>query len=1176
MNTTPLQAIKTRLLISALLFATVITPPAIAVSISDQPIQSASTIKPNIMFILDDSGSMGWTFMPDAVAYKPGVNYSGTLQNLNCYKNFHLNTIYYNPSFKYDPPKDALGASFPAQVFTSAETNGFNTSGANTNLSTSFIPHPTTTTSPDTNPMNGKTQATGEPAYYYMYNNPTGTPPAPTSPVLDTALPMDGGGACKADADYVKVVVSETSCAATYGRTCPNGSADERVNFANWYSYYRTRMLMMKSGVATAFSSIGDKYRVGFSSLWGNDLDNNGPALNFIPILDFDGTQKNAWYSRLYDVRASSGTPLHTALDRAGQYYSGATPFGASPDPVQYSCQKNFTILSTDGFWNSQTTFPGNWDKTVPASMPIKQGKTVYDSADTGLVQGAQFPRPYLEGTTTDSDSLADVAMKYWVKDLRTTGATAPNNVPASTSDPAYWQHMNTLTIGLGVNGTLIYPTALTAITAGTADWPNAVGDSATAIDDLWHAAVNGRGSYYKASDPTTLASGLTGALAAISGASFFGIGPSVSTNNLGIPDVTDFTQYYSSYKIINWSGDIEKFNTDLTTGLKTGAALWSANTRLDLQYPFGSSNWSDRVIVTKKPDGTTINFAYANLDATQQTALCYKATPTGACVAGDTKLVDYLRGDSTYEGDYGVAGKYFRNRKDIAETTFYKRNLFGDIVDSQPVYVAAEDRPYLDTTDVGYSSYQTATLTRAKTVYAGANDGMLHAIDASNGNELWAYIPSFLIRNENDTSVPPRENGLRALSYQENGDPSFAHHFYINGQIEIGAVDFNHTGTDTPPATGDWRTLLVGGLGKGGKGFYAVDVTTQTSNPSGKILWEFPNASTPVTGKMGYSFGKPIIAKTHQWGWVVMLPSGYNNTDGIGYVFVLNAKTGALLETLDTGVASPGLAHITGYTVSYSNLYVEQVYGGDLNGKLWRFDFGATPLSPRVSNIFTSSTSTPITAEPTIAIDGNSGRRWVFFGTGQYLDTADRATTTSQYLVALSDGSSITPDTFGTPVTLASLSLVADTLTGVPEPALGWKYLLEENCAVGGVGGSQRVANSKPPADLRIVLFSTLIPGTDPCSPGICGYLYCLEYNTGKSCLKIGGTPQENFYSSTGISEARFVRTGDDPAAPSAGGPVVQILTPDGQSITIDQEDLSLPLITDGTRHVGWRELLE
>jgi type IV pilus assembly protein PilY1 len=1122
----PLLSLKIGLLATALMASS-----AIAVDIDDQPITTASTIKPNLMFILDDSGSMSWKFMPDA-AYTTN----------NCSKNSWFNFVYYNPNIKYDLPKDYLGASFPAQVFTSAERNGFNTADSNDNLSTSFDTR-------DHVPWFGYDLDAGaaQPAYYYMYNNATGTPPDPTN-------------TCKDNGSYVKVVVSATSCDSSYGRTCPSG-ADERVNFANWYSYYSTRMLMMKSGIATAFSAIDDKYRVGFSSLQG--------SLNFVPVSDFDGTQKNAWYNKLYGVFPNGGTPLHIALDRAGQYFSGATPYGASPDPMQYSCQKNFSILSTDGYWNAQT-FPGNWDRTVPAAMPIRQGDTEYYPANTGLVQGANFPRPYYEGPTVNSSLLADVAMKYWVTDLRTVGAKAPNNVQTSSSDPAYWQHMNTITVGLGVNGALVFPDALAQITAGTANWPNTTPGNLTTIDDLWHTAVNGRGNYYKATDPTSLRNGLSGALRAITDSLNFAVGPTVSTNDLGASSINDFTQYLTSYKGLNWSGNVEKYNTDRNTGLRTGAALWSASKQIDLQYPNGGAQWINRKIVTKIANGTTVRFEYGNLDAAQQTALCFKATAAGACVGGDTKVVDFLRGDSTYEGDYGVAGKYFRNRKDIAEVLYYKRNLIGDIVDSSPVYIAAEDKSYSDTNDHDFAAYKNSTLSRAKTVYVGANDGMLHAINASTGDELWAYVPSFLIRNELDTSLPtPRENGLRALSYQDNGDPSFAHHFYVNGSMDTGAVNFNHVGSDVQGVAGDWHTILAGGLGKGGKGYFAIDVTAQTTDPIGKILWEFPRATDAVSiSRMGYSFGKPLIVKTKAYGWVVILPSGYNNTDGQGYLFVLNAMTGALLQTLSTGAAAPGMAHINGL-ITANNAYVEQVYAGDLNGNIWRFDLEVPALPVR--KIFTSSAITPITSEVEIAVDGNTGHRWIFASTGQYLNTNDRANTNSQYLVAVRDGTGEDPGGAVTSSTMADLTVVGSTLTGVAEPAVGWKFKLEGACTGSAAGGSER-GQGRPFADLRTVAFVTQIPGDDPCAPGGCGNAYGLEYSTGKSTLQsASGGLLANVHSSSGFSGGHLIHT--DKSATSAGDTRFVFTTKTGENISFDVKS---PTNTSSTRHVGWREVLE
>lgn len=1106
MSTNKTLSLKVSLLATALLATS-----AFAVDIADQPISTASTIKPNLMFILDDSGSMGWNFMPDSAN-------SGS----RCGRNFHFNTISYNPSTRYDPPNNAMADPFPNQVFTTAENDGFNTAGANTNLTNSR---------------------------YYIYNSADGVPPAPSN-------------ACKPDGSYIEVTVGAASCVVANGRTCPTG-ADERVNYANWYSYYRTRMLMMKSGIATAFSTLDDKYRVGFSTLWGN----GGGNLNFVPISDFDGTQKNAWFNKLYGVTSNNGTPLHTALNRAGQYYSGASPYGASPDPVQYSCQKNFAILSTDGYWNAQSVWPGHQDKTIPGAMPIRQGDTGYDSANTGLVEGANFPRPYYEGA--DNASLADLAMKYWVTDLRTAGAKSPNNVQTSGSDPAYWQHMNTITIGLGLNGTLVYPDALAQITAGTANWPVAVAGAPTTIDDLWHAAVNGRGNYYKATDPTSLRNGLTGALRAITDSISFPVGPTLSVNDLSIATTGDFTQYETSYKGMNWSGDVKKFNLSRTTGTKSGAAVWSASKQIDLQYPNGGTQWQNRKIVTKKADGTTARFEYGELDPAQQTALCFKATAAGACVAGDTKLVDFLRGDSTYEGDFGVAGKYFRNRKDIAEVAYYKRNLIGDVVDSNTVYIAEEDKNYTNSNDHDFSVYRDATKSRAKTVYVGSNNGMLHAFNASTGDELWAYVPSFLIRNELDSSLPvPRENGLRALSYQDNGDPSFVHHYYVNGPLETGAVNFNHVGSDAQGATGDWHTIVVGGLGKGGKGYFAVDVTAQTTDPIGKILWEFPRpADVASVNRMGYSFGKPLIVKSRAYGWVVLLPSGYNNVDGKGYLFVLNARTGALLNTMVTDTAAPGMAHISGL-ITANNAYVEQVYAGDLNGSIWRFDLNVPALADPVSKIFESSPLTPIATPVTIGIDGNTGHRWIFAGTGQYLNENDRANTDLQYLIGVRDGTDDAPGA-ATSATLNTLTLIGSLLTGTgAEPAVGWKFKLEGACSGSTAGGSER-SQTKPLADLRTVVFITQISGDDPCAPGGCGNGYGMDYATGKTRLKTSaGGLLANVHSPSGYSGAYYVNTDS-----STGATGVVFQQKDGNSARFGLDSTGN---TSSTRHVGWREVLE
>lgn len=1123
------------------------TPTITQACLANQPIQSASSVKPNVMFILDNSGSMGFDYMPDS-ATSTG----------NCRKNYQYNTIYYNPNFNYTAavPRNAMNVSMGSQSWPSAQTNPF-ASTATVNLSTSFQAHSLDTL---------------QAAYYYKYSG-TITP-----------------GVCPTTGTWTKVTVSATSCTVSGDvKSCPTG-ADERVNFANWYSYYRTRMHMMKSGMATAFATIDDQFRVGFHTI--NNPASTGTSGGSLNITDFSGggtgTPKGNWYAMLFKMAPGGGTPLQQALHRVGQYYSGspAANSGLSGDPLQYSCQKNYAILSTDGGWNGANTGLGNWDKTVPAAMPVRSGSTTYDATATGLTQGAQMPRPYYEGSTANSDTLADVAMYYWIRDLRTSGTLGVNNVPTSPADLAYWQHMNTYTIGLGLDGHLNYPDDFDGLVSGAKNWPvtpsggNTNTNDISKFDDLWHAAVNGRGQYYKATDPTTLANSLNSALLAISATPSYGVGPTSSTNNFRPPDQDDFTTYVTSYKVSDWTGDVNKYKLDRTTGLQTGASLWSASKRLDLKVNPGqtaavdASAYMSRNIVTRHTDGTPIAFTYADLSTAQQTALCYKITPgIGPCIAGDASLVNYLRGDGAYEGNYGVGGARYRNRHDTTEKTYHKRNLLGPSINAQPVYVAVESRTYQDATDPGYSTFRNGTKTRNKVLYVPANDGMVHAFDAATGDELWAYIPSFLIAQTNDENG--KEKGLRALSYQHGGAPAYVQHYYIDATPELAAVDFNRAGVDiaTLPANtaSDWRNILVGGLGKGGKGYYALDVTTPATTleqAKTKVLWEFPSASDSshadviTGGQMGYSYGKPIIAKTLKHGWVVIVSSGHNNTDNYGYIFILNPKTGKLLETLTTkSLATPrlahGMAHLR-FIANSSNKYVNEVYAGDLYGSLWRFDLNATPPAPQISQLFTSSSATPISAEVDMAIDGNTGVRWIFFGTGQYLDIGDRSTTATQYLVALRDGTANSTKTWSSPANFASLTTVANLTTGLSAiPATGWKYVLTTS--------KERVA-VKPITDLQTVVFISTIPTDDACSPGINSRVYALDYSTGVTRFRdANNLPVPSRLYPGSITNVSFQGT-------SVGGKL-KVCKDDG---TCESEKLPPIKNSSATRHVGWREVID
>ncbi|MEO8417312.1 MAG: hypothetical protein ABI475_01120, partial [Methylophilaceae bacterium] len=581
------------------------------------------------------------------------------------------------------------------------------------------------------------------------------------------------------------------------GATCTY--AEEMTNFANWWTYYRTRMQAMKSSTSLAFKDINNKYKVGYVSI------NNKTGSDFLNIAQFNTTQKNSWYAKLFAAKPGDSTPLRFALSKIGRLYAGklnASTFNGSTviDPMEYSCQQNFTLLSTDGYWN------GSGGVEIDGSTAI------------GDMDGGTTPRPMYEGGTARSNSLADAAKYYYDTDLRTsalsncTGAlgldVCDNNVSVSGTDNNVKQHMTSFTLGLGVEGTLFYTsdykTAKSGdyfdIKNGTKNWPVPAADIETAVDDLWHAAVNGQGTYFSAKNPAQLSSGLSAALAAIN--SKVGAGAAAATSTLN-PVSGDNLAYVASYTTVKWTGNLEARSINVDTGAVSESAAWCAEdivgassctapssivadasgsstiyncvtpsataatcpapgvldgTDCKVEVPIACSGTmaakvaasSDtRSIKMKSKSGTSlVDFTYANLSSAQQTyfdstflsanlSQWSSLTSTQHTAAAGNNLVNFLRGQNGYEdhSSNAVDNRLYR----------YREAVLGDAVESTPAYVA---KPTFSYTDFGYSAFKTAQASRSGTVYIGTNDGMLHAFNGSTGAERWTYVPSMVIPN--------------------------------------------------------------------------------------------------------------------------------------------------------------------------------------------------------------------------------------------------------------------------------------------------------------------------------------------------------------------------------------------------------------------------------------------
>ena len=514
-------------------------------------------------------------------------------------------------------------------------------------------------------------------------------------------------------------------------------------------------------------------------------------------------------------------------------------------------------------------------------------------------------------------------------------------------------------------------------------------------------------------------------------------------------------------------------------------------------------------------------------LSVAQQTLLNTPTLTDGAAV------VSYLRGDKSGE----TAGTYR-----------VRAHLLGDTVNAEPLVIREPDRNYLDN---GYSSFKSSNDTRSRVILQVANDGMVHAFNSLTGVEEWVYVPNLLISNAKDPL-----NTSTSLLNTRSRKASFNHYFLLDGTPVAGDIDFNNAGT-TGNATTSWGTIAVGGFGKGGRGYYALNLTATTATDeagaASKALWEFPRSITNSTQRasaflnMGYSFGKPIIVKTTAAGWVALVTSGYNNGtnsgdsggDGLGHLYVLNAKTGDLIADLTTTGchATPttnpcGLASINAYVENKDiDNTVEIAYGGDLYGNVYRFDLrGATvggwsvsKLAKLRSGTLVSDPVQPITTVPELAKLTISGtdKYFVYVGTGMFLgktdlpcppspatcswtpDSQSTQTQTMYGLVDPRDGTTL-PDPLLNSLVAQTYTTSSNTRTFTTNTV---NYSTQNGWYANFTAGERLVTD--PALASGALLFTSSIPSTTACIPGGSSWLYALDYQTGGQIANasFGGT---------------------------------------------------------------------
>ncbi|MFN7857418.1 MAG: pilus assembly protein, partial [Acidovorax sp.] len=709
-------------------------------------------------------------------------------------------------------------------------------------------------------------------------------------------------------------------------------------------------------------------------------------------------------------------TPTHDMVQRADQYMRAGLhqngPWASVPGTTAapyLGCRRNFHILFTDGGWNGaeRQTAPRNFDDQ---NLTFADG-TQYSNTNANT-------RVYrdIENYTT----IADWAFKSWADPLQTSGLTgsitprsdyntAPatetfrNRVTGATStlskywnpryNPATWPNMVTYTIGFslgalprnnfnssGVNqGAITTPSSMrpydfdgsfAEYANGTFAWRARSSDRG---HDMWHAAINGRGRFYAVERGEDLAQAFRSIIGDISTATEPDRGSTATSGSNASRN--EVAKYIASYVPTEaWKGFVsaETVKPDgstvptpgwagKTTADRLDATGFDVTTRVVLSYSTQITNPT----TGQEKGGVTFKWAAdeSNLSTAQKDFLNRKSDGTSDTLGQDR--LNYVRGDRTKEGtatppNY-TAARPFRERK----------SRQGDIVNSEVWYLGAPSSNY---PWKGYATFTQTNKARLPMIYVGGNDGMLHGFSGTDGTEKLAYVPK---------GVLPALGRLADTDYNEN------HRYYVDGSVMTGDVDMNGGSDPGDPNYNsyipDWRTMLVGALGAGGKGYFVLNTTNPSSFTEANaqqivVMDKTLHASelvptvavcedaaiTPVANKeaclaaadIGHIFAKPVldennpqrttqIARMNNTRWAAVMGNGYNSKgerpvllvqylDGdkklLRLVATGTTATGSDVNTTQNGLSAPRLLDING------DGRPDVAYAGDLKGNIWKF----------------------------------------------------------------------------------------------------------------------------------------------------------------------------------------------------------------------------------------------
>ncbi|WP_085638864.1 MULTISPECIES: pilus assembly protein [unclassified Pseudomonas] len=581
------------------------------------------------------------------------------------------------------------------------------------------------------------------------------------------------------------------------------------------------------------------------------------------------------------------------------------------------------------------------------------------------------------------------------------------------------------------------------------------------ANDMLSDAAGYGQGKYYQATDSAGLNTALSAALSDIT--SKAGSGGSGVTSGNTLASGTSYFQ--TSYDPKDWRGTIKSFGFTSTGAVNTSTVLWSTDTAI---VPSATAptyqSWNTTT-------NAAVTLAFGNFSAAQQTVLG-QGLPTG--ISG-SDLVEWSKGTNK-------AGLKVRSV------------LLGDIINSPLVLASPSEKTASDLSgDTSYSTYLTAKAANMNaSLVVNGNDGFVSVINSANGTRRYAYMPSSVLPSLRLIADPTYINGV-------------GHKFLVDGQVGVYDAQFGTA----------WKTLAIGGTGAGGKTFYGLQLYDASAGNVIKGLWEVSAPSTAsasnVFNDLGYAYARAEVARLADGRWAAFIANGYGSNSGVAALYVLDVRDGSLIRkiVIDATETTNGLSSVK-LKVNSQNV-VQAAYGGDLKGRLWKFDLSAASsdswgLAFSGKPLFTTAggATQPITAQPLLA-DNSLGGKQVFVGTGKFNETTDKTNKDLQAFYSVWDAeggsgqltvSSLQAQSITGTFSGSSGQFVTTSQNDTTYPAeKGWYLPLVYNNVLTG----ERVINQASLVLGRIVFTTASVDTTDPCSSFGTGKLIELEAFSGK-----------------------------------------------------------------------------